>query len=384
MHRIAMLLENNAYPADVRVRREAESLVRAGHEVTVLAPRAPGQPRAEEVNGVRVRRFRLPAERPGRLGFALEYAAAALALHAGALRELARGATVLHLHNPPDVLFPVAWVARALGRRVVFDHHDLFPELVEAKFGAGPLVSAAVACERATFRAADLVLAANESHAEIARGRGGRRPEQVAVVRNGPRAADVASPDGRPGALADPHLVYVGAVADQDGVAALPEVLRLLESEHGLGGARLTIVGDGDARPQVEAEAVGGGVGERVEFTGWLDVDEVPARIRAADVCLDPAPPTTLNQRSTMIKIAEYLAAAKPVVAYDLLETSRTAGGAALLANPGDERDFAAKVAAVAGDEAERRRLSEAARERAGALTWEHSERALLDAYATL
>src|SRR5438045_3601196 len=93
MHRIAMLLENNAYPADVRVRREAESLVRAGHRVTVLAPRAPGQERIEEVHGVRVRRFRLPAAAGagGKLGFAAEYAAAALALHAGALRELARG-----------------------------------------------------------------------------------------------------------------------------------------------------------------------------------------------------------------------------------------------------------------------------------------------------
>src|SRR3954454_7529828 len=247
MHRIAMLLENNAYPADVRVRREAQSLVRAGHEVTVLAPRAAGQPRAEVVEGVRVRRFRLPAESGGVLGFAAEYLTAAIALHAGAVGELARGATVLHLHNPPDLLFPAALLARALGRKVVFDHHDLFPELVEAKFGAGPLVAAARACERATFAVADRVLAANESHAEIARERGGKRTDDVVVVRNGPRSADLAEPGGRSGALEDPHLVYVGAVADQDGVAALPGVLRLLAAEHGLPGARLTVVGDGDA-----------------------------------------------------------------------------------------------------------------------------------------
>src|SRR3954451_20723920 len=255
MHRIAMLLENNAYPADVRVRREAQSLVRAGHEVTVLAPRAAGQPRAEVVEGVRVRRFRLPAESGGVLGFAAEYLTAAIALHAGAVRELARGATVLHLHNPPDVLFPAALLARAMGRRVGFDHHDLFPELVEAKFGAAPLVRLALACERATFALADRVLAANESHAELARSRGGRNDAGVVVVRNGPLAADLAEPDGRPGALDDPHLVYVGSVSSQDGVVALPRVLEWLGREHGLAGARLTIVGDGDARPEVEAEA---------------------------------------------------------------------------------------------------------------------------------
>jgi glycosyltransferase involved in cell wall biosynthesis len=384
MHRIAMLLENNAYPADVRVRREAESLVRAGHEVCVLAPRDPGQPRTEVVEGVRVRRFRLPPARGGKLGFVLEYLTAALALHAGALRELLRGATVLHLHNPPDILFPVALLARALGRRVVFDHHDLFPELVDAKFGAGPLVRLAGSCERATFATADTVLAANESHAEVARERGGKAPGDVVVVRNGPRAADLAMPGGRAGALSDPHLVYVGAVSAQDGVAALPEILRLLEAEHGLPGARLTIVGDGDSRPEVEAAAARAGVAGRVSFTGWVDVDEVPALIRAADVCVDPAPPTPLNQHSTMIKIAEYLAAAKPVVAYDLLETGRTAAGAALLAPARHVRALAAHVARLAGDEAERRRLSEAARARAEVLTWEHSEQALLAAYAAL
>src|SRR4051794_22381889 len=371
MHRIAMLLENNAYPADVRVRREAQSLVRAGHEVTVLAPRAAGQPRAEVVEGVRVRRFRLPAESGGVLGFAAEYLTAAIALHAGAVRELSRGATVLHLHNPPDLLFPAALLARALGRKVVFDHHDLFPELVEAKFGPGPLVTAAHACERATFAVAGRVLAANESHAEIARDRGGVDPAAVTVVRNGPRAADLAEPATRPGRLDAPHLVYVGAVSDQDGVTALPTVLRLLERDHAMPLARLTIVGDGDARPQVEAAAARAGVEERVEFTGWVDVDEVPALIRSADVCVDPAPPTPLNQCSTMIKVAEYLAAAKPVVAYDLLETTRTADGAALLARGGDEAGFAALVARLAEEGAERERLAGAARRRAEDLTWE-------------
>jgi glycosyltransferase involved in cell wall biosynthesis len=382
MHRIAMLLENNAYPADVRVRREAESLARAGHEVTVLAPRAPGQPRREAVEGVAVRRFRLPPGGAGRASFAGEYAAAALALHAGAVRELAGGATVLHLHNPPDVLFPAALAARARGRRVVFDHHDLFPELVEAKFGPGRLVGLARACERATFAVADRVLAANESHAEIACERGRKDAGEVAVVRNGPLAADLADPDGRPGALDDPHLVYVGAVSDQDGVAALPRVLGLLEREHGLGGARLTIVGDGDARAHVEAEAHRVGVAARVSFTGWVDVDEVPRLIRSADICVDPAPRTPLNERSTMIKVAEYLAAAKPVVAYDLLETSRTTAGAALLAR--DEHDFAARVARLARDEPTRRLLSEEARARAADLVWERSEQVLLEVYATL
>ena len=104
--RITMLLENNPYPHDVRVRSEAESLARAGHHVTVVAPRGRGQSRREAVRGVDVIRFRLPdGSSRGALGFAVEYGIAVLALHLAAVRELARGATVLHMHNPPDVLF---------------------------------------------------------------------------------------------------------------------------------------------------------------------------------------------------------------------------------------------------------------------------------------
>jgi hypothetical protein len=103
--RITMLLENNPYPQDVRVRSEAESLVRAGHCVTVVAPRGPGQPRHERVTGVEVIRFSLiDGSARGAIGFLAEYVMAAAALHLAALRALRRGATVLHIHNPPDIL----------------------------------------------------------------------------------------------------------------------------------------------------------------------------------------------------------------------------------------------------------------------------------------
>src|SRR5262249_53040515 len=158
MARVAMLLENNPYPQDVRVRSEAESLAAAGHRVTVVAPREPGQPRRELVGGVRVRRFRLPETPANPLGFVLEYAIANANLYLAGALELLRGATVLHLHNPPDTLFGVAFLARLLGRQVVFDHHDLAPELFEAKFGASPVGGVLRAFERLTFATATMVV----------------------------------------------------------------------------------------------------------------------------------------------------------------------------------------------------------------------------------
>jgi len=380
-----MLLENNPYPQDIRVRREAEALVRAGHRVRVVAPRGAGQCRAETLAGVEIRRFRAPEAGAGAASLALEFLIACARLQLAALVELARGTTVLHLHNPPDLLAGAGLLARALRRRVVFDHHDLFPELVAEKAPGRAVVAIARAGERCTFAVSDLVLSTNESMAEIARTRGRVRSDRVVVVRNGPPAAwlEQARP-GRSGALQDPHLVYVGAISSQDGVQHVAKLLRLLTREHGLRGARLTIVGDGDAREQVEAALADAGASGCVRWAGWVPIEQIPAQLAAADICIDPAGPSPLNHQSTMIKIAEYLTAGRPVVAFDLLETRRTLDGAGIVVAPGDVGALAAACARLAGDGAERAALSSAASARAASLTWEHSEQALLHAYDQL
>ena len=116
-------------------------------------------------------------------------------------------------------------------------------------------------------------------------------------------------------------------------------------------------------------------------MTGWVSFADVPELLDAADICLDPAPPTDVNNRSTMMKIAEYLVLGKPVVAYELLETRRTAGDAALLVPAGDEERFTDAILALAHDECLRTALSTAARERGAELVWPKSEEALLAVY---
>jgi glycosyltransferase involved in cell wall biosynthesis len=369
-----MLLENNPYPQDVRVRSEAQSLVAAGHSVEVIAPRLKGQPAKESVDGVVVRRYRATgATGRGLAALLLEYSVAMVALHAGAIRALARGATVLHIHNPPDTLFLAGGIYRLAGRRVVFDHHDLSPELVAVKFGRPALV------------ASTHVLAANESHAAIAMTRGHKQPTEVTVVRNGPPASWTRLPLSiRPGRLSPVRLAYVGAIAQQDGVEALADILVLLRDRTPSVAALLTVIGDGDGRPGLEAALRRLGVADAVTLTGWVEGHRVPQLLQDADVCVDPAPGTVLNEHSTMIKLAEYLALGKPVVAFDLLETRRTVADAAMLVAVGDTGAFADRIAKLAETPELRLDLARRARARAAELTWEHSETALLRAYAGL
>lgn len=375
-----MALENNPYPQDVRVRSEAETLARDGHTVTVLAPRAPGQSRSELIAGVRVRRYRLPMA-SGSLGIVGEYTLASAQLTARVLAELVRGADVLHLHNPPDLLFPVGWTARALGRAVIFDHHDLAPELFEAKFRARWPAAILRWCERMTMRVAHVVIAANESHRAIALERGGVAGEQVVVVRNAPSTATVAArADVRAGVLREPKLCYVGSLGSQDGVRSLPEIVAWLAAHDSR--PRLSVVGDGPELSAMRQIARERGVLDRIEFAGRVPHEDIPSILADADICLDVAPLNALNHRSTMIKIGEYLAAGRPIVTFALDETRRTAGDCALYAESSELRGYCEAIMRLCADERLRAQLATRALERAAGMTWESSAERLRDGYA--
>jgi glycosyltransferase involved in cell wall biosynthesis len=374
-----MALENNPYPQDVRVRNEAEELALDGHDVVVLAPRAQDQQRTEIVNGVRVTRYRLPAL-DGAAGILLEYAVAAFQLTLRLLLELLRGADVVHLHNPPDLFFPVAGLARALGCAVVYDHHDLAPELFEQKFGSRWPASILRWCERMTMKAATVIVSANESHRLVAIARGGVDRERVVVVRNAPRRNTIASdPRTREGVLKNPRLCYVGSLGSQDGVSALPELVARL-CRAGL-EPTLRLVGDGPEMARIKRLAHAQGVVDRIDFMGHVAHEEVPAVLRDADICVDVAPHTPLNDRSTMIKIGEYLAAGRPIVSFALRETRYTAGDCAIYAESNDIDGLCQSIISLCEDEQTRLRMSELGLARAREMTWEHSADRLRHGY---
>jgi glycosyltransferase involved in cell wall biosynthesis len=379
---VVMLLENNPYPRDTRVRNEAESLAAAGHDVTVLAPRAAGEASHERINGVAVRRYRLRWAGASAWSYALEYGLAHAQLALRALLALGRGARVLHLHGPPDTLIFAAFPALLLRRRVVFDLHDSAPELFLAKFGRPRALASLLArTQRHALRRATHVIVTNESQRELVRQRAARSHEDVSVVRNGPRAREFrAPPEGRPGELHAPRLIYVGALDVQDGVLELP----LLLSAPALSDATLTVVGDGPVADELRRRCAGAGIDGRVKFSGHVPHEHVPALIAGADIGVDPAAGSELNHGSTMIKVIEYMGAGRPLVAYDLRETRRSAGDAALYAPCGDASRFAALVAELARDGARRLQMGRLARERALELSWERSALVLEGLYERL
>jgi glycosyltransferase involved in cell wall biosynthesis len=267
---------------------------------------------------------------------------------------------------------------------MVFDHHDLSPELYLAKFGGGrTIVRSLKAAERVGFALADVVLATNESFREIAIDRGRKGPEDVFVVRNGPDAEVFmpTEPDDAVRELGQHVIGYVGLIGSQDGVEDALEALALLRARRADWHA--IFVGDGDAVPAAKDTSSRLGLDEHVSFMGYVsDRERIVRLIASCDVCISPEPRNPLNEKSTLMKVAEYMAVGRPVVAFDLTETRRTAGDAATYAQRDDPAAFADAISRLLDDPAERARMGSMGRSRAvESLSWRTSEDALLAAY---
>jgi glycosyltransferase involved in cell wall biosynthesis len=370
---------------------EAATLLGAGYQVSVICPSAPGQSWHEVIDGVYVYRYPAPPDGNNFLGYLWEYGYSLLATFAISLLVWLRpGFDVIHAANPPDIAVLVAAFYKLFGKRFVYDHHDLAPELYDVRFGGKGqrfVHEALVWFERLSCRLADHVIATNQSYQAIEMQRGFVPEERITVVRNGPDLSRLRPVEPRPGLCQEgkTNIVYVGIIEYQDGVDYLVRALQHLIHDLKRSDFYCIIVGAGGALRTVKSLAQRLGLGDHVFFTGWVEPTEVAGYLCAGDIGVAPEPSNPLNDRSTMIKIMEYMAVGKPIVAFDLPEHRFTARGAALYARPNDELDFAQQLAMLMDDPERRKKMGQIGRERIeNELAWSHQAKHLLDAYTSV
>ncbi|MEU9404202.1 glycosyltransferase family 4 protein [Streptomyces sp. NPDC048281] len=385
--RALILVENLSVPFDRRVWQECTTLRDAGWTVHVICPQGTKrdtEPEAE-IDGVRIHRYPLRAATGGPAGYLKEYGSALW--HTARLARKVGPVDVVHACNPPDLLFlPALWLKRR-GARFVFDQHDLVPELYLSRFGRGEdlLYRAVCALERRTYRAADIVLATNESYRDVAIRRGGQRPEDVFVVRSAPAIERFQPVPPEPELKrGKPHLLcYLGVMGPQDGVDYALRALAKLRDDLGRTDWHAVFVGSGDAFDAMVELSGRLGLGDQVQFTGRIPDADLVRYLSTADVCLSPDPCNPLNDVSTMNKVLEYMAMGRPIVSFDLKEARVSAGEAAVYASADDESEFAALVAQLLDDPDRRARMGKTGQERVGGpLSWRNSQASLLAAYA--
>jgi len=389
--RVLMLIENLSFPMDRRMRQEASALRAAGYEVSVICPRGEHQDTSgfEICDGVHVYRYPLYWQGSGGLSYILEYSWALLCTFALMLRISARrGFDYVHAANPPDLFFLLHWPFSWFGKKFVYDQHDLCPETYETKFQRRDWVWRLLGkLEGYSHRRANLVLATNQSVYDIARTRGGVSPEKLAIVRSGPDLEHFRRTQPQPALKRGyPYMVaYLGVMSVQDGVDRVVRAAHHLQQLRPAHDVLFTLIGKGDCWEQLQQLANSLGLNGTVQFTGRIPDQDLLQYLSTADVCVAPDPPIPLNHMSTMNKIMEYMACAKPIVSFDLTESRRSAEAAAVYVERDDPKLLAEAINQLLEDPGRRSQVGQYGFDRVRSeLDWAHSARNLIEAYSRL
>ncbi|MEJ6483646.1 glycosyltransferase family 4 protein [Nostoc punctiforme UO1] len=387
-NKVLIIVENLPVPFDRRVWMEATTLIKAGYEVSVICPKGKGfEEEYEVIDQVHIYRHPMPPDISSVSGYLREYCTALFwefRLAHQVWRE--RGFDIVHICNPPDLMFLVAgWFKLLKGVRVIFDHHDINLEMYEAKYGRRDIFYYGLSLvERLTFATADVVISTNESYLSVALTRGCKNPEDVFVVRSGPdlsRFQPVSpNPIYRRGRK---YLVgYVGVMGEPEGIDYLLQSVRYIVYEKKRHDIQFILIGSGPMFEKLQALSKELEVNEFVEFTGRIPDNELLERLSSCDVCANPDKKMPYNDRSTMNKIMEYMAMGKPIVQFDLLEGRRSAEGASVYAKGNDVVDFANNILELLEDVERRQQMGELGRKRMEEkLEWRHQVSKLLEAY---
>lgn len=385
--KVLIIVENLPLPFDRRVWQEARTLKAGGAEVSVICPTGKGfEKRYELIDGVHIHRHPLPLDASGALGYLVEYTAAIFWETVLAWKIFfTRGFDVIQGCNPPDLIFLVALPFRLFGVKFIFDHHDINPELYEAKFNKkGLFWKLMVLCEKLTFKVATVSMATNQSYRKIAIERGGMDANRVFVVRSGPdlsRLKRVAPQERWKNGRA--YLIgYVGVMGDQEGIDLLIDAAHHIVYDLGRHDIQFCLVGGGPSLASLKVLAQERGLSDYVTFTGRAPDQDLFEVLSTMDIGVNPDRVNPMNDKSTMNKIMEYMALGKPIVQFDVTEGRFSAQEASLYAKANDPVDMAQKIVDLLAEPEQRHRMGAYGRGRVeNELSWNHQIGALIDAY---
>lgn len=385
--RVLILVENLPVPFDRRVWQEACALRDAGHQVTVICPQMRGYTQPEEVlEGIQIYRHWISGEAKSVGGFVSEYASALWGEFRCALKAWRRGGfDVIHLCNPPDLLFLVALPFKLLGGvKVIFDVHDLWPEMFEAKFGRRGLMYWAVRiAERCTLALANVVIATNQSVLRVVKERGKLRDDRAFVVRTAPnRMKTTAEPDESL-RVGKKHLVgYIGVMGNADGVDYLVRAADHVVKMRQRSDVQFLLMGSGPEHAELLQLRDQLCLQDHISMPGRVSDEFLCRALRSIDLGVACDPINAYNDHCTMNKVLEYMAFAKPIVMFGTVEGRFSAGHGAVYVMENSAQQLGDAILALLDDESRRETLAAAGHTRlTQELNWEHSVEQLLAAY---
>lgn len=389
--KVLIIVENLPVPFDRRVWQEATTLKNNGHMVSIICPVMKGYNKKYEIiDDIHIYRHPLPVEGNGAAGYLVEYSSALCYQFILCIKILVqRGFDVIHACNPPDNIFMIGGFFKLFfGKKFLFDHHDINPELYIAKFGRKDFFYRIMLLwEKLTFKTADISIATNESYKKIAIERGGMKPADVHIVRSGPdlnRTKQV--PKNYKWKNNKKYLVgYVGVMGAQEGLDYLLEGISYLVHYLKRQDIHFALVGGGTELEQLKFISRQLKIEDFVTFTGRVSDDLLMEILSTADVCVNPDVVNDMNDKSTMNKIMEYMALGKPIVQFEMTEGRFSSQDASLYAEPNDPKSLIEKIIEIIANPEMAMKMGTFGRKRVlDELQWKHEIPKLLNAYKNI
>jgi len=384
-----MIVENYSVPFDRRVWREARALKDAGCQVRVLCPKTPDNPEPYSlIEGIEIFRFPMYFSSGTALGYSLEYTNFLIfSLFYTFYIFLIRGFNVIHVSNPPDLLWIIALPFKLLGVRFIYDQHDLVPETFRSKFPGKEnhlITKILLVLEKISYKLADAVIVTNMSYYSTALRRGKIKAEKIFIVRNGPDLREFTPlPPNESWKFGHRYLcAFIGVMGRQDGVDKIIQAAKYIIQESGRTDIGFILIGKGEEYQRLIDMTNELGLSEHVKFTGRVDDPTAIEILCTSDVCLAPDPPGPLNDVSTMNKVMEYMALGKPIVSFDLKETKFSARDASVYVKGDSPVEFAKGILYLLEDDDLREKMGEYGRKRVKEqLRWEKQIENLYSTY---
>ena len=383
---ILLIVQNNSFPFDKRVKKEALSLVKNNYNVFVICPDSPNETEKYLVyEDIVVTRYRDKKSDGSMMGYLWEYSSSILKISFLTIRSVIKNKIkIIHVANPPDFFWPLFLILKLWNVKAIYDQHDLSPELFRVKFNNSLLYNLLLFNEKMTVQFADAIIAANTTFVKRLK-RKWLLNKPYEVVFNGPESSFSSKPNSELQKKYEGKKIalFVGLMSSDDNLEVIIEVAKEMVYSRNIKDVMFVLVGDGDCRVNIEKLAKSLNVYNYFCFTGLVSHEIVQEYLNIADVCLTPDLPNGLNENLTLIKVLEYMKAKKAFVGFDLAETKSLAQEAGIYSK--DIQDFTNNLIHLLDNPDKAAQMGEIGYKIIrDTYSWEHQEKKILSLYQKL
>jgi len=342
----ACMVAYTFYESDNRVRRYAETLVKRGDHVDVIALRQERDPRHEVIEGVNVHRIqkRVINERRKIAYFLKIILFLVNSFIRLTLKHLKNRYDLIHVHSVPDFEVFAAVIPKLTGSKVILDIHDIVPEFYASKFKSpnnSVVLKWLTMVERLSTAFADHVIISNDIWYKTLTSRSVNE-DKCTVILNYPTDIFYKRP-ARGRASARFIIIYPGTLNWHQGVDIAVKAFSIIKDR--APEAEFHIYGDGESKEALMNLVLQLGLEGRVLFNGILPLEGIADIMGRSDLGVVPKRANAFGNEAFSTKILEFMALGVPViVSRTKIDQFYFDDSLVTFFKPDDEKDLAEKM----------------------------------------